>query len=200
VPPAPIGEPACLDSGEEIMRLLHRHLVTIGCAIVVHAAAGVAGAQVHAPQGSQSPAADPPRVTMTPFLALGDDLAPGGGVAFTFGWTRTLSVEAEASLGTDAARTSVSLLYALPKWGPASIYVAGGGGFQRDEFETIPSARHPFFVTTKKSEFAVNIGAGVSFPISSRWAYRADFRWYNPDNEWPESWRAYSGLTFGIKH
>ena len=115
---------------------------------------------------------------MTPFFAIGDDLAPGGGGAFTFAWTRQLSVEAEASLGTDAARSSVSLLYALPRWGRFTVYMAGGGGVQRDE---VRGAIH--FIGSdirKKTEFAINIGAGVTVPISERLAYRADFRWYNP--------------------
>jgi D-arabinose 1-dehydrogenase-like Zn-dependent alcohol dehydrogenase len=74
-----------------------------------------------------------PKALITPFFALGDDLAPGGGGAFTFDLTRQLGLEAEASLGTDAARSSLSLLYRFPQWGRWTIYAAGGGGVQRDE-------------------------------------------------------------------
>jgi opacity protein-like surface antigen len=148
--------------------------------------------------GSPTPTPTQTRFDFTPFFAMGDDLAPGGGAAFTFAWTKRLSVEAEASLGTDAGRTSLSLLYHLPTVGRVGIYAAGGAGFQRDKFEGPEPGIG--FVTRHKSEFAVNVGAGVSVPLSAKWAWRADFRWYNPDNEWPESWRAYYGLTVNLRH
>lgn len=144
----------------------------------------------------QTAAASPaPSFLLTPFFAIGDDLAPGGGAAFSIPWTPSVSVEAEASLGTDAARSSVSLLYSIPRLGRVAPYVAGGVGVQRDEFEM---ATNVGFFTRKKTELAGNIGAGVTIPVNERWSYRADFRWYNPKAEWPESWRAYSGIVFGV--
>ena len=134
----------------------------------------------------------------TTFVAMGDDLALGGGAAFTFEWTKQFSIEAEASLGFDAGRSSVSLLYHLPQWGKVSIYTAGGAGIQRDEFEGYAPVVASF-VRGKKTEFAVNIGAGVTVPLGQRWAWRADFRWYNPKAEWPESWRAYFGLSLSLR-
>jgi hypothetical protein len=44
-----------------------------------------------------------------------------------------------------------------------------------------------------------NIGAGVTIPGTERWASRADFRWYNPKAEWPESWRVFSGIAFAVR-
>jgi opacity protein-like surface antigen len=163
------------------------------CAVQL-ASAAIANAQAtsQTPQPSEES-----RALMTAFYAFGDDLAPGGGAAFTFPWTRRLSVEAEASLGRDAARSSLSLLFAFPQWGPVRIYAAGGAGVQRDDFEF---ERDFVFETRKKTEFAVNIGAGVSIPVSNRWAVRSDFRWYNPKREWPESWRAFGGFTVAIRH
>lgn len=133
---------------------------------------------------------------MTPFFAIGDDVTPGAGGAFTWAWTGQLSVEAEASLGTDAARSSVSLLYRLPRLGRFALYLAGGGGVQRDEVTDVTPKG---FAVDKKTEFAVNVGGGVTVPITEQWAYRADFRWYNPRAEWPESWRAFSGLTMVVR-
>lgn len=145
---------------------------------------------------------DPPKPEkqrqFTPFIAMGDDLRPGGGAAFTFGWTKRFSLEAEASLGTDAGRSSFSLLYHLPRWGKVSVYTAGGAGVQRDYVETFVPVNEPFD-PEKKTEFAVNVGAGVSVPLGQRWAWRADFRWYNPKAEWPESWRAYYGLSLSLR-
>jgi len=185
---------------------MSRHLLRLATILVltliIHAVpAGIASAQ----GAGQPPSSTPPRVQMTPFFALGDDLAPGGGAAVTFPWTRHLSLEAEASLGSDAARSSVSMLVGLPQWGKATIYLAGGGGVQRDEIPTkfltfpqpLPRGERTS-ASDKKTEFAVNIGAGVTVPVTARWAYRADFRWYNPKAEWPESWRAFNGLTFTL--
>ena len=49
-----------------------------------------------------------PSVSFTPFMAMGDDYALGGGGSFTFRLASHLGLEAEASLGTDAARTGLS--------------------------------------------------------------------------------------------
>lgn len=134
------------------------------------------------------------RLEVTPFSAIGDDLAPGGGVALTYALHPRLRLEGEASLGTDAARSSLSLLYALPRWGCCSVYIAGGLGVQRDQD---PAFHDPELGRTrKKTEAAINIGAGFSVPIVERFGYRFDFRWYNPDDSWPESWRIYNGLAF----
>jgi hypothetical protein len=171
---------------------MRRPTVTLVFALVAQGASVIAAlAQPSTPAAPPVP----PKVLMTPFFALGDDVAPGGGAAVTFPWTQRINVEAEASLGTDAARSSVSLLYALPRLGRFALYVAGGGGIQRDEVtETIPKG----FPTRKKTEFAANVGAGVTVPVTERVSYRADFRWYNPRAEWPESWRVFSGITLAM--
>jgi hypothetical protein len=148
------------------------------------------------PSAQTSVAAPAGGFQLTPFFAIGDDLAPGGGAAFNIPWTPSVSLEAEASLGTDAIRSGVSLLYKLPRLGRFAPYVAGGGGIQRDEHLAVTNIG---FFSRKKTELAANIGAGVTIPVNDRWGYRADFRWYNPKAEWPESWRAYSGVVFGIR-
>lgn len=132
-------------------------------------------------------------------MALGDDLAAGGGASFVFPLTKRFSLEAEASAGRDAIRSGVSLLMNVVQIGRFSTYVAGGAGVQRDEADVdgyAPGVPFPF--TIKKTEFALGIGGGTTIPISSRWSYRADFRWYNPKAEWPESWRVYNGLTLHL--
>jgi hypothetical protein len=167
---------------------LRRHAITVVTTGIVLVAVGNANAQDAPPSG--------PVLSITPFVAMGDDLAPGGGAAISYGWTRRLFVEGEASLGTDAFRSSVSLLYTLPHLGQR-VYVAGGLGFQRDDFETIGATNESPRVIDKKAEFAVNVGAGITVPIRRGWSYRSDFRWYNPAKEWPESWRVFSGFVIG---
>jgi hypothetical protein len=150
-----------------------------------------------APAVSQQPAADDRRLQLTPFMALGDDLAAGGGVSFVYPLNRRFSLEAEASADRDAMRTGVSLLMNVKRIGSFSTYIAGGAGVQRDESDQY-ALGVPFPVLLKKTEFAIGIGGGTTVPINSRWSYRADFRWYNPKAEWPESWRAYNGLTLHL--
>lgn len=136
---------------------------------------------------------------ITPFMALGDDLAAGGGVSFLFPLTKRFSLEAEASAGRDAIRSGVSLLMNVVQIGRFSTYVAGGAGIQRDETDVNGYALGvPYPFIYKKTEFALGVGGGTTIPISSRWSYRADFRWYNPKAEWPESWRVFNGLSLHL--
>jgi hypothetical protein len=186
------------------MRDILVRTVLIGAALTsLVIAAETATAQPRAPNAPQAPAvpsqtaADGRGLQLTPFMALGDDLAAGGGVSVLFPLTERFSLEAEASAGADAMRTGVSLLMNVARIGRFSTYVAGGAGVQHDESDQYVSGI-PFPVLLKKTEFAIGIGGGATVPISSRWSYRADFRWYNPKAEWPESWRAYNGLTLHL--
>lgn len=147
-----------------------------------------------------------PPFLLTPFIAMGDDLAPGVGTAFAFTWTERLRLEVEASIGTDAARSSVGLLYNVPLLS-RFVYVAGGVGVQHDEIPdaerfqawSVQAPYYPGAPRAKRTEFAWNMGAGVMVPVTDRWSYRADFRWYNPENAWPESWRVSNGIVFGLR-
>jgi hypothetical protein len=158
--------------------------------------AGTPGAP-QSPTVATQPAAEERGFQITPFMAMGDDLAAGGGVAFLFPLTRRFSLEAEASAGADAMRTGVSLLMDVVRIGRFSTYVAGGAGVQHDETDAYAFGV-PFPIQLKKTEFAIGIGGGTTIPMGSRWSYRADFRWYNPKAEWPESWRIYNGLTLHL--
>ena len=165
--------------------------------LIMTAFAWTASAQSTDQQGASQESS---RIEITPFFAFGDDLALGAGTAVTFPWTQELGVEVEASLGRDAARSSLSLIYSLPAWGRWSAFLAGGAGVQRDEFVDLTTVTDNFLPRIgKKTEFAVNVGAGVTVPVTDRWRYRFDFRWYNPKKEWPESWRMYSGIVFDLR-
>jgi hypothetical protein len=137
-------------------------------------------------------------IGFTPFMAMGDDYALGGGASLSFPIARRFSLEAEASVGVDAARSGLSLLFEFARLGGVTAYAAGGAGVQRDEMdEELLPIRGPY-VTRKKTEFALGIGGGATMPVGPRWSYRVDFRWYNPKAEWPESWRIYNGLTLRL--
>jgi hypothetical protein len=183
--------------------LVRTTLIGAMLASLVVAAATTATAQ-QLPVGTPQPPAGAPQsatnergLQITPFMAMGDDLAAGAGVSLLFPLTGRFSLEAEAMADRDAMRTGLSLLMNIARIGRFSTYVAGGAGVQRDESDQlVPGA--PWPVLLKKTEFAIGIGGGTSIPIGSRWSYRADFRWYNPRAEWPESWRVYNGLTLHL--
>jgi hypothetical protein len=166
----------------------------LGCAAAFAFSTITASAQAT----DQGPAAAPRRApSLTPFMALGDYLAPGGGVAIGFPIDSRFVFEVEGSAGTDALRAGASLLVNLRRRG-ITPYAAVGIGFQRDEYQDAPSDPAEFPWVRKKSEGAFHIGGGAAFPVGERWKYRADFRWYNPKAEWPESWRVYNGLTLAL--
>ena len=180
---------------------LWRHRVVALSAFVLGIAA-VAPASGQTPTGQPTVTVGDRGITMTPFMAMGDDLAPGGGVSFNFPMARRLTLEAEASVGMDAARSGLSLLVDVFRIGGFTTYVAGGAGIQRDEVHPelpgFPFDTRPVYTSRKKTEFALGIGAGTTVPVGPRWSYRADFRWYDPQAEWPESWRVYNGLTLRL--
>jgi hypothetical protein len=147
--------------------------------------------------GTQAATASDRGLSITPFAVMGDDFAAGAGVSLLFPLTGRFSLEAEAMADRDAMRTGVSVLMNVKRIGRFSTYVAGGAGVQRDESRALVPGI-PFPVFAKKTEFAIGIGGGASVPLSSRWSYRADFRWYDPKAEWPESWRISNGLTLHL--
>jgi opacity protein-like surface antigen len=130
-------------------------------------------------------------------MAMGDDLAPGGGMSLSFPVMRRVTLEAEASLGRDAARSGLSVLLDVFRLGAFTTYAAAGVGVQRDEIDE-ELAGGAWNTVHKKTEFALGIGAGTIVPVGARWSYRVDFRWYNPKAEWPESWRLYNGVSLRL--
>jgi hypothetical protein len=188
------------------MRDSRIRLILIGAALaaVAVAAESTVSAQQMPPSAPQMPtatAAQQPasdrRVNITPFAVTGDDFAAGAGVSLVFPLSQRFGLEADAMADRDAMRTGVSLLMNVKRIGRFTTYVAGGAGVQRDESRDL-LVGPPFPVFLKKTEFVIGIGGGTTVPISSRWSYRADFRWYDPKAEWPESWRISNGLTLHL--
>src|SRR5262245_21242185 len=72
-------------------------------------------------------------VEVTPYVAVGSAEAPPIGAAVTFPITSTLSVETDVAYRRGEGRihalsSSTSLLYALPRAGQATPYLAAGVG------------------------------------------------------------------------
>ena len=131
-------------------------------------------------------------------MAMGDDYALGGGGSFSFRVASRLGLEAEASLGTDAARTGLSLLLDVARLGGFTTYAAVGAGVQRDYVDEElagvigprPSRRRP----SSRSVLAAGRRCQSDHGGAIGWTSAG----YNPKAEWPESWRIYNGLSLRL--
>ena len=103
---------------------------------------------------------------------MGDDYALGGGGSFSFRLASRLSLEAEASLGTDAARSGLTLLLDVARLGAFRTYAAAGAGVQRDYIDEELAVMVWPRVIPKKTESAFGIGGGTMVPVGPRWSYR----------------------------
>jgi opacity protein-like surface antigen len=184
-----------MGSGRSIWRA-----VIIG-GFVWAAAAGAAEAQQQ-----QTPTS---RWDVTPFFgaAFGEDIktttALGFGAAYRA--TQDLAFEGELSFlpdivgddsSVDASVTSVSFggqyYYPLQL---VDAYGAFGLGFSR--FSTEFSSGNTK-VDESHTEFSFNLGGGVSRRLSTRTSVRADVRYFNVNDENPNFWRIYGGVTFHL--
>lgn len=158
--------------------------------------------------------AEPNTVTVTPFVSasfgtsnnLGSSL--GIGAAVSYDWSRNLGFEVDFGRVFDVAGDDDNLDWALttinanvvyhfdvPRLTP---YATAGLGVERSnpDFE-VPD---PLALTVGSStEVAWNVGGGVKVPVGGRLLARGDLRRFQVNDEAPDHWRLYGGLTFWIK-
>lgn len=153
-----------------------------------------------APARAQEGAPDIPKdpaVEITPFVSLGSPFSSTVGAAIAFAWTRNLNVEAEVGYRRDeinALSSNVSLLYDLPRFGRVTPYLAGGAGLE--QYGTAMEIPTFGLVRQSRIAFTVNAGGGVKVPVSDRFDFRTDARWFNGLGKFsPEHWRVYNGVT-----
>ena len=170
-------------------------------ALALAIAAAPAVAQESTGQGP--PPSRTPAVEITPYVSMGSPGSSRVGGAVAFPLTDDLSVEAELGYrrgegDIDALSSSVSLLYALPRLGVVTPYVAAGAGLE--EYGTpVPLPGRSELFTQSKLAFAVNAGGGVKVPVDDTWSLRSDARWYKAlGRNGSEHWRLYQGATFGV--
>ena len=48
------------------------------------------------------------------------------------------------------------------------------------------------------TEFLFNLGGGVKYPVTDRVQVRGDLRYFSINDESPNFWRVYGGVTFGF--
>ena len=151
------------------------------------------------PVGAQ----DAKPVEVTPYVALGSEMASPVGAAVTFPVTSTLSVETDVAYRRGEGRInalslSASLLYDLPRIGQSTPYVAAGVGLSQYGAPFFSSNGRPIG-TLSRVAMTVNAGGGLKMPMNDKVALRTDARWGKfLGVQGPSEWfRVAQGISFG---
>ena len=149
------------------------------------------------PAGAQ----DARPVEITPYVALGSEMASPVGAAITFPVTSTLSVETDlayrrAERNIHALSLSASLLYDLPRIGQSTPYLAAGVGLSQYGAPVFSSDGPPIG-TQSRLAITVNTGGGLKMPVNSKLALRTDARWFKLLGQGSDQFRVAQGISFG---
>ena len=141
-------------------------------------------------------------VEVTPYVALGSEMASPVGAAVTFPVTSTLSVETDVAYRRGEGRlhalsTSASLLLFLPRIGQATPYVAAGVGLSQYGAPILPSDGPPIG-TQSRLAIAVHAGGGLKMPMNEKLALRTDARWFKLLGQGSDQFRVAQGISFGV--
>ena len=148
-------------------------------------------------------AQDPQTVQVTPYVALGSDMASPVGAAITFPIKSKLSVETDVAYrraegNINAMSLSASLLYDLPRVGRATPYVAAGIGLATYGTPVLSSSNSRPLGTRSRLAMTVNAGGGLKMPMNEKMGLRTDARWFNFLGEGSEGFRVAQGISFGL--
>ncbi len=148
-------------------------------------------------------AQDAKSVEVTPYVALGSEIASPVGAAVTFPVTSTLSVETDVAYRRAEGRIhalslSSSLLYSLPRVGQSTPYVAAGVGLSQYGAPVFSSSGRPI-ATQPRLTMAVNTGGGLKMPMNDKLDLRTDARWFKfLGRQGAEGFRVAQGISFDI--
>ena len=134
---------------------------------------------------------------ITPYAFLGSNTSTGAGVAVRWPLASPFSLELETSYRRaeiGGLSSNLSLLFDLPRVGPATPYLACGVGLDQYGTAELQAGR---VLARERTAFSVNAGGGVRVQASQNWGVRTDARWFNDIGTGPERWRLYNGVTFG---
>lgn len=169
-----------------------------------------------APAAAQS-VAEPRTWTVTPFIhtSLGvSSPAPndsiGLGAAVAYDWTENLGFEGEISHLFDVDNTadvdwsitnfSANVVYHFDvvRFTP---YATFGMGMERSRhtLKTTDPLMVALVFDPSATEVAVNFGGGVKYLLNERFIARGDLRRFQANDEAPNYWRLYGGITFFIR-
>ena len=148
-------------------------------------------------------AQDAKAVEVTPYVALGSEMASPVGASITFPVTSKLSVETDVAYRRGEGRinalsSNVSLLYSLPRVGRARPYVAGGVGL-RQYGSPVFSSSGPPIGTESRVALTVNAGGGLKMPMNEKLDLRTDARWYKSfGRQGSEQFHVAQGISFDV--
>jgi hypothetical protein len=148
-------------------------------------------------------AQDTKTIEVTPYVAVGSAAASPVGVAVTFPLTSKLSLETDVAYrrgegDLNALSTNISLLYFLPRVGPAMPYVVGGVGLSQYGAPVF-SSNGPPIGTESSVALTVNAGGGVKMPMNEKLDLRTDARWFKSFGRYgSEQFRVTQGISFDV--
>ena len=164
---------------------------------------------------AQQAAVEPNTVTVTPFLSVSfgtpDDLGSsmGIGAGVEYDWTRNLGFEFEVARVFDVAGDNenldwsltnihVNAIYHFDRVPRVTPYATFGLGWERSNVD-LDDPGLPELDVDSSTEFAWNLGGGVKYLLTDRIVARGDVRRFQVNDNAPDHWRVYGGLTFWIK-
>jgi OOP family OmpA-OmpF porin len=181
------------------------------------AAMGLAAALFTAsPAHAQSALPEPNTFDVTPFIGFGfgfgddalDPFDPGSsfllGVGVGYNWTTNLSIEGEISHIPDIVGDTDSVDLGVTTFSANGVYhfdtetkfvpyatLGLGFGNMGLDIEDVNDE-------DSSTEFLFNLGGGVKYPVTDRLQVRGDLRYFSINDENPNFWRVYGGVTFGF--
>jgi hypothetical protein len=178
----------------------HVTIAALACTMstVLASAQDVTGAPPPRPATVQSPA-----IQVTPFFSIDSRGSLPVGAAITFPLGASFSLESEvgyrrAEGHLNAFSTSANLLYAFPRIGRTTPYLASGIGLA--QYGTPIVSREGTIVgTAPRVAFEVNAGGGLQIPVDNAWGMRTDARWFKSfGRDASEHWRVSHGVSFDV--
>jgi OOP family OmpA-OmpF porin len=180
------------------------------------AAMGLAAALFTAsPAHAQSALPEPNTFDITPFIGFGlgfgddslDPFDPGSsfllGVAVGYNVTTNLSIEGELGIIPDIVGDTDNVDLGITTFSANGVYhfdtqtkfvpyatLGLGFGSMGLDVEGVDDESN--------TEFLVNLGGGVKYPVTDRLQVRGDLRYFSINDENPNFWRVYGGVTFGF--
>ncbi len=128
-----------------------------------------------------------PVVQVTPFVVLGSGLGSRVGGAVVMRWKPRVNVEFGTDYGSDVLTSTAGLVWRTVSIGRVGVYLVGGGGLERRGFSSRVGSS-----TGSRYRLGTAVGAGADVWVNSKWAVRADVRWFN------DEWRLASGVTLAL--
>lgn len=160
-----------------------------------------------APARAQLPT--PQTLDITPFFGVAfgdgtDGATTAIGVGVGYHWTEQIAFEGELGIVPDIQGNSSAIdvglltlsangLYHFDTGTDYVPYATFGLGVGRASFD------FPNDPDDSHTELAFNLGGGVKKAITDKIGWRADLRYFNVNDDNPNFWRIYGGITFKLR-